>query len=102
MTVEVTHELEVCSDCTIFIANGDGPEYPTLNEDGDEAYEKRLAEIVEGVEAFLPGHVVLACEEDCEGGFSWSQCGCCGSRLGGDRHPAAVLTETKHETNTKG
>ena len=28
------------------------------------------------------------CQEGCEGWFSWSSCDRCGSRLGGERHPA--------------
>jgi len=73
--------LSVCVDCAIFIANGELP-------DDDAA----AAAVVEGVERELPAQWVMACGEDCEGGFAWTPCDCCGSTLGGERHPAALLT----------
>ena len=35
--------------------------------------------------------LVYACEEDCEGGFSWQSCELCNNHLGGDRHKAALI-----------
>ena len=35
--------------------------------------------------------VVSACEEDCEGSFSWHSCGLCDNCLGGERHTAALI-----------
>lgn len=73
----VTHELSVCVDCLFFIANGDLPDD-----------EKDAARVVAGVESFAPGYVVAGDETD---EFSWRPCECCGSKLGGSRHGAAVL-----------
>ena len=72
-------EILVCTDCILFIANGDLPDDPQL-----------AAEIVRGVESRAPGHV---CAGDADGDveFSWAACDCCGSRLGGSRHKAVVL-----------
>lgn len=42
--------------------------------------------------------LVCACEENCEGNFSWSSCDLCDSNLGGDRHRAALIKPgTKEE-----
>jgi len=76
-------DIEVCGDCLGWIANGTIPDdRPTL-----------LAEIAK----VWPGdmrHIVAGNSEDDndEGAFSWSGCECCGSRLGGTRYAAAVLT----------
>ena len=95
---------DVCPDCLMFIANGTGPEYLTLEEDGDAKYEARLAEIVAGVEREQDTEqnsclVAGDCraepfgleEHSHEGSFSWSPCECCGSSLGGDRYKAALI-----------
>lgn len=79
--MKVCDGLSVCVDCALFIANGDLPE--------DEA---TAAAVIEGVESELPAQWVMACGEDCEGEFDSAPCDCCGSTLGGDRHPAALLT----------
>jgi len=43
-------------------------------------------------------HLVYACEEDCEGWFSWESCDLCNNHLGGDRHRAALINPgTKDE-----
>lgn len=34
---------------------------------------------------------VLACEEDCEGWFSWHSCDVCNEGLGGERHPVVFF-----------
>jgi hypothetical protein len=73
----VTHDgLAICVDCVMLIANGEGTdEHCAL------------------VTARWGARLVLACEDDCEGWFSWRDCDGCGSSLGGDRH-AAVGFET--------
>ena len=71
----MTVEFDVCVDCAMFIANGETP------EDNPEF-------------TLLPGwdgwHVVLDSNDDGDTHFSWSSCEGCGSRLGGDRLPAAA------------
>lgn len=77
MTVEVTHELHVCTDCVQLIAN-------------TEATDEHRALVA----ARWPTEdLVLSYDEDFEGEFSWRQCDGCGSWLGGERYPAVVLAE---------
>lgn len=76
-----TFDIEVCVDCASWIANGDTT---GIGDPEREAEVRASARIPEG------HHVALTCSDECEGGFSWSPCGACGSRLGGDRHPAAT------------
>lgn len=74
----------VCVDCTMVIANGDTSGIVDL-----AAWEAGVA----ARNACDGGRlrVVLACDEDCEGWFSWSSCDFCGSQLGGDRHPVNFI-----------
>ena len=76
---EITHELRVCDECLLFIANGDLPEDPEREE-----------EIIAGVESFAPGHVAAG-DSDNDDEFSRRPCDCCGTRLAGSRHDAFVL-----------
>ena len=48
-----------------------------------------------------PWTVTPNCPEDCDGGFSWQSCDCCGSHLGGDRHPAVAHNRDTKEEHTK-
>lgn len=77
--MRVAAELSVCGDCLQYLANGP-----------DELSPEAAAATAAGIER-EGGHIVPACEPDCEGGFSWSGCELCLSPLGGDRHRAAVL-----------
>lgn len=74
--------LSICVDCLVFTANGDLPEDPA-----------RAAELTDAAERLHDeGYVLVpACPEDCEGSFSRSSCDGCGSTLGGDRHPGALI-----------
>jgi hypothetical protein len=74
-------ELMACADCLFYVANGDGAEDVDLG-----ALERRIQRTI--------GHPsgVLACGDwDQDEEFSWSQCECCGSRLGGSRHQLVML-----------
>lgn len=75
-------QLVGCVDCLCYIANGDVPEdRPTLPQDIAANWPE-------------PGlYIVIACEEECEGWFSWRSCDICGATLGGNRHPFAVLCD---------
>jgi hypothetical protein len=79
----VADGLELCVCCTLLVANGE------CCEDSDAHSDAQVAQLGEGREG--AAGLVLACDEDCEGWFSWSSCDGCGSRLGGDRHPAVIL-----------
>jgi len=77
-------EIQICSDCAMMSANGVA---------GWEHDDRWLADYMESAEKY--GDPVLTCGEDCNGGFSWSPCGFCGSKLGGDRHPANLMDRGK-------
>ena len=69
-------DISACVDCLLYIANGDLPEH---NENLDDDIEK-----------LWPPKRWYICvgDDDTENNaeFSWAQCDCCGSRLGGSRH----------------
>jgi len=75
-----TTDLEVCVDCIMLLANG---------ETGDEQETAAHAAKINAL--WGDTQLVPACDEDCEGWFSWSSCDGCGSTLGGDRHKAAAI-----------
>ncbi len=78
----ITHDgLSVCSDCAQILANGE-------IDDGTDRGEQVAAAIGE---RWADYELVLACPEDCEGGFSSRQCDGCGDILAGDRHPAVAF-----------
>ena len=69
-------DLWACDDCTLYLANGDIPEdRPTL---ADEIHAQWLDE----------SNLILGSETE---EFSWQDCDCCGSSLGGSRTAFAVL-----------
>lgn len=69
---------KVCVDCLMVLA-GYSPDELGVDVSASIAAIER--ESAAGVT------VDIACEEDCEGSFSWSPCQLCESDLGGDRHP---------------
>lgn len=79
----IADKIEVCSDCTFYLANGRGD---WMSDEDVARIERGMA-----VEAGKGQHWVNACEEGCEGWFSWRPCRCCGSKRGGERHHAAIL-----------
>lgn len=81
---EIVFKGHACIDCTMAIANGD---FSSMTDYDVARWNERVAAIA----LYELGTVVMACDEDCEGYFSWSSCDYCGSSLGGDRHPIAVL-----------
>lgn len=83
MSIEHDLEWDCCVDCLMLLANGETP--PDLDEEETTAW---LAEIERRAAG---GHWVIACDENCEGSFSWLQCDVCGSQLGGERHPVVWL-----------
>jgi hypothetical protein len=76
----VIDTLSACVDCLMFVANGDE------SEDRDIARD-----IARHLGLTANQHLVCSGDGDDSDEFSWSQCECCGSRLGGSRHPLAIL-----------
>lgn len=74
-------ELEGCSDCIMYLANGELPADDDNNEwPGPDA----IARIWEGYELCVAG------DENSEEYFSHLECDVCRSRLGGNRYPCAA------------
>jgi hypothetical protein len=72
-------ELEGCTDCIMYLANGELPE------------ENTSGWTPEAVERKWKGyHVCVAGDENSEEHFSWQPCDVCGSSLGGNRYPCAA------------
>ena len=79
-------ELAVCVDCAMLIANGE------VQDNGHDVTAEHAAKV--GAQwGDDTRNLVLSCPDECEGWFSSSSCDGCGSTLGGERHPAAVLTD---------
>lgn len=96
MSVEIIDGQRVCTDCILFIANGELPDEP--HDDGtprhwgdDEPHGPRAQQILAGVEHDLPGSWALGNGEVDE--FAVSPCDCCGTTLGGERHDAEFVTQ---------
>lgn len=81
--MEVTHDgLYSCQDCLMYLANGD------LSDCPDDVAESLPGKIEERWPA---GHLVTTSTEETDLEFSWRACDCCGSQLGGSRHPFVVM-----------
>lgn len=78
--MEIVADGYVCVDCAYVMANGDLP-------DETENYPERLKEVAEAT----AGWSYAADEEHEDLEFSWSECECCGSTLGGSRYWAVKL-----------
>lgn len=74
----------VCVDCLMVIANADASGI------ADYAEWSRMVARADATDGGKYD-VVPACDDDCEGYFSWSSCDYCGSSLGGERHPIAFI-----------
>jgi len=81
--MKVTYEGECCENCIQLLANG---ECGTAEE--SDAHMARIRNVWSEDEV---AGMVAACDQDCEAPFSWRQCECCESKLGGSRHRVAVL-----------
>jgi hypothetical protein len=75
--------LRVCVDCAMLIANGDA------RSGMDSATEARCRAGI--AKESTVGGIWFLSGEDSEYAFSWRECDCCASRLGGARREAAVL-----------
>lgn len=81
-----SYDLEACTDCVMFLANGEEPDDNPDNWSADN------------IEANWPSatyQLAVGGNETTEEYFSWRACGCCGSRLGGNRYPVVALFEAK-------
>ena len=78
---KAVHEISACTDCLLYVANGD---VPYDNSDGwsESAIYSR----------WPTDQFDLACgDNEHNDEFSWQPCECCGSRLGGSRHSLVAL-----------
>ena len=76
MSIE-TYAGVACSDCLLLVANGDLP--TDLTDEEVKTYLERVKHYCGELDV-VPG----GSDEDEE--FSWQQCDCCGTTLGGSRH----------------
>lgn len=81
----------VCIDCILFIANGDLPED---EEDCARITFEFDRYAAEGIEWRVGAETKKEADDSCEE-FSVAECDCCGSSLGGARHPAHFLTQMR-------
>jgi|GEM_PF-3405386 len=77
-----TVNLEGCVDCLMMAANG--LEGCDMTPEELERVERGFASWHEEGFIIVPGHD--------DGGFSWSTCQVCGSRLGGDRFELTAVS----------
>lgn len=97
MTIEIIRDLWVCQDCLFAFANGDYPddaERAAAIEAG-EVRELPMRWALDGPrEAGTDGPDDPGDDEGADqADFSRDECDCCGSRLGGSRHRAALVGE---------
>lgn len=81
----VRDDLWFCDCCSLAAVNGDSCECDDEHDD----------DVVKGLDDLGP-HVVPDFDSNDDEGieeFSWKECDCCGTRLGGSRHRFAVLGE---------
>lgn len=82
----IADDLWLCTDCLMCAVNGD--------TSGIES-AKREKEVIKAVEEMGP-HLVPDFDSETGEGmeeFSWRECDCCGSSLGGSRHRFSILGE---------
>lgn len=75
--IVVADDLSVCTDCAVYIANGELPDDP-----------KYAALVLAGERREAPARWVVTGEVSF---FDWRTCDCCASGLGGMRLAAALL-----------
>lgn len=92
--LNVTEDLEVCTDCAMLIANGFVADGITGYDISQEIADAQIALWGGGPDG--AAGLVLASrgdvwEDDDEPHFSWNRCDGCGSTDGGDRFAAAHI-----------
>jgi hypothetical protein len=72
----------VCVDCILIIAN----------DDDSGMTEERAREVRLALDRNSSNGTYICCgDSENDHDFSWSECDCCGSRLGGSRHHCTVF-----------
>jgi len=87
-----THEISVCTDCLMLIANGEvSDDHPDNrpDDDQDNNASSRHANKINAIWPFENGWHLSIGDDHTE--FSWRRCEGCGSRLGGDREQAFAM-----------
>lgn len=87
-TIEIVSDLWICVDCLFFHANGDLPDDAAASAAVLAGTERETAA---GGRWSLDGPRDGEAEGSDVNDFSWRACACCGSKLGGSRHRAAVV-----------
>ena len=78
-----TTELLVCTDCALFIANGDLPSATYGTDEDDDR-------VIVGAQRWQDWQLHMGDSEN-DHTFSWSWCDHCHSTLGGPRHHAVAM-----------
>lgn len=77
-----THDILVCVDCILFLANGETTEHTTPES---VAISQDVQWPLADGWRLVPGSAAQ--------GFSWSSCDGCGCTFGGERHEAHAMRE---------
>lgn len=93
MAIKVISKLSVCTDCIMYLANGELP-YPAPTPIEEALNNKFLENVNKKERDFAARKEHIACG-NAEYGFCVTACQLCGSPLHGHRHEAVVLKETK-------
>jgi hypothetical protein len=93
-----TVDLSICTDCLLYLANGEVTE--SNGDDITAAHAAKMAAVWGDDFDISPGS--LECENcptddgsNCEPWFSYTQCDGCGTTLGGDRSHATAWVKTR-------
>lgn len=85
MAKPITKDLEVCTDCLMFIANG------TTEDTATDAICAKACTDTLRFHGVPKGYLFAASNESGEGSFAWRVCDCCHRPEGGDRYKAGIL-----------
>jgi hypothetical protein len=91
--MRVIRDLWLCEDCMIAAVNDDYGGIDFSFGVGTPENAARCAEVRKGLERLGPHLAYNSDENEGRLEFSWRECDCCRSRLGGSRERFAILGE---------